>query len=76
MEFIGAMQDSRIPNHCIMDYVSEMHGGPENVPVTSQDMRKPVSHNFILILALHIYLNTDCALNGLPFIKFTKQEGS
>ncbi|WVZ83808.1 hypothetical protein U9M48_030908 [Paspalum notatum var. saurae] len=32
MEFIGAMQDSRIPNHCIMDYVSEMHGGLENVP--------------------------------------------
>ena len=32
MEFIGAMQDSRVPQHCIMDYVSEMQGGAENVP--------------------------------------------
>ncbi|WVZ89459.1 hypothetical protein U9M48_035862 [Paspalum notatum var. saurae] len=30
MEFIGAMQDSRVPQHCIMDCVSEMHGGAEN----------------------------------------------
>ncbi|WVZ64501.1 hypothetical protein U9M48_014004 [Paspalum notatum var. saurae] len=36
MEFIGAMQDSRVPQHCIMDYVSEMHGGPENVLVTAR----------------------------------------
>ncbi|WVZ93382.1 hypothetical protein U9M48_039365 [Paspalum notatum var. saurae] len=39
MEFIGAMQDSRVPQHCIMDYVSEMHGGEENVPVTAQDVK-------------------------------------
>jgi hypothetical protein len=39
MEFLGAMHDSRVPQHCIMDYVSEMHGGPENVPVTAQDMK-------------------------------------
>jgi hypothetical protein len=32
------MQASRIPQHCIMDFVSEMNGGPENVPVTAQDM--------------------------------------
>jgi hypothetical protein len=38
MEFISSMQESRIPQHCIMDYVSEMHGGPESVPVTAQDM--------------------------------------
>ena len=34
MEFLIAMQESRIPQHCIMNFVSEMHGGPENVPIT------------------------------------------
>jgi hypothetical protein len=38
MEFLSAMQESRIPQHCIMDFVSEMHGGPENVLITVQDM--------------------------------------
>ena len=38
MEFLSAMQESRIPQHCIMNFVSEMHGGPENVPLTTQDM--------------------------------------
>ena len=38
MEFLSAMQESRIPQHCIMDFVTEMHGGPENVPITVQDM--------------------------------------
>jgi hypothetical protein len=38
MEFLSAMQESRIPQHCIMDFVLEMHGGPENVPITVQDM--------------------------------------
>jgi uncharacterized protein YegL len=34
MEFLSVMQESRIPQHCIMDFVSEMNDGPENVPVT------------------------------------------
>jgi hypothetical protein len=38
MEFISSMQESRISQHCIMDYVSEMHSGPESVPVITQDM--------------------------------------
>ena len=38
MEFLSAMQESRIPQHCIMDFVSEMHSGPENVLLTTQDM--------------------------------------
>jgi hypothetical protein len=38
MEFISSMQESRISQHCIMDYVSEMHGGPESVPVTTHHM--------------------------------------
>jgi hypothetical protein len=38
MEFLSEMQESRIPQHCIMDFVSGMHGGPENVPLTTQDM--------------------------------------
>ena len=39
MEFVGAMQDSRVPTHCIEDIISNMHGGPENVPMTRQDLR-------------------------------------
>ncbi|KAJ1289076.1 hypothetical protein BS78_02G137200 [Paspalum vaginatum] len=39
MEFIGAMQDSKVPHHYITNYVSEIHSGPKNVPATSQDMR-------------------------------------
>ena len=38
MEFLSSMQQSRIPQHCIMDFVSEMHGGPENVPITAKDI--------------------------------------
>jgi hypothetical protein len=38
MEFLSGMQDSRIPKHCIMIFVSKMHGGLENVPITSHDM--------------------------------------
>jgi hypothetical protein len=37
-EFIGAMQDSRVPNHCVMDIMAEMHDGPENVPLTRRDL--------------------------------------
>jgi hypothetical protein len=38
MEFLSSMQQSRIPQHCMMDFVSEMHGGPENVPITAKDI--------------------------------------
>jgi hypothetical protein len=38
MEFLSAMQESRIPQQCIVDFVLEMHGGPKNVPVTAQDI--------------------------------------
>ena len=26
------------PQHCIMDFVSEMHGGPKNIPITAKDI--------------------------------------
>jgi hypothetical protein len=38
MEFLSSMQQSRIPQHCIMDFVSEMHGGPKNIPITAKDI--------------------------------------
>jgi hypothetical protein len=38
MEFLSAMQQSRIPQHCIMDFMSKMHGGPENVPIIANDI--------------------------------------
>ena len=39
INFVDAMHDSRVPQHCIVDFISEMHDGPENVPVTAQDLK-------------------------------------
>jgi hypothetical protein len=39
INFVDAMHDRRVPQHCIVDFISEMHDGPENVPVTTQDMK-------------------------------------
>jgi hypothetical protein len=39
VEFVGAMHDGRVPQHCIVDMISDMHDGPENVPITAQDLR-------------------------------------
>jgi hypothetical protein len=38
-EFIGSMHDSRVPSHCVMDMMAEMHDGPENVPLTRTDIK-------------------------------------
>jgi hypothetical protein len=38
VEFIGAMQGSRSPRHCIVDMVSNMHDGPECIPMTHKDI--------------------------------------
>jgi hypothetical protein len=38
MEFLSVMQERRTPQYCIMDFVSKMHGGLENVPITAQYM--------------------------------------
>lgn len=39
MEFEGAMHDSRVPQHYIVDMISDMHNGPENVPITTHDLK-------------------------------------
>ena len=39
LDFVGALQDSRVPEHCIIDIVSDMNGGPENNPMTRQDLK-------------------------------------
>jgi hypothetical protein len=39
INFVDAMHDSRVPQHCIVDFISEMHDGPENIPVTAQDLK-------------------------------------
>jgi hypothetical protein len=38
-EFIGSMHDSRVPSHCVMDMMAEMHDGPQNVPLTQMDIK-------------------------------------
>jgi hypothetical protein len=39
MDFVGAMHDSRVPQHYIVDIISNMHDGPENVRITTQDLK-------------------------------------
>jgi hypothetical protein len=39
INFVDAMHDSRVSQHCIVDFISEMHDGSENVPVTAQDLK-------------------------------------
>jgi hypothetical protein len=39
IDFVGAMHDSRVPQYCIVDMISDMHDGPENVPITTQDLK-------------------------------------
>jgi hypothetical protein len=39
INFVDAMHDSRVPQHCIVDFISEMHDGSENLPVTAQDLK-------------------------------------
>jgi hypothetical protein len=35
MDFVGAMHDSRVPQRCIVDMISDMYDGPKNVPITT-----------------------------------------
>jgi hypothetical protein len=39
MDFVGEMQDSRVPQHCIVDMISDMHDGPENVTIMAIDLK-------------------------------------
>jgi hypothetical protein len=39
MDFVGAMHDSRVPQHYIVDMISDMHDDLENVPITTQDLK-------------------------------------
>lgn len=39
MELDGAMHDSRVMQHYIVDMISDMYDGPENVPITTQDLK-------------------------------------
>ena len=44
INFVDAMQDSRVPEHCIVDFILDMHDGLENVLVTAQDLKKHVTN--------------------------------
>ena len=39
IDFVGAMDDSRVPQHYIVDMISDMHDGRENVPITTQGLK-------------------------------------
>jgi hypothetical protein len=38
LEYIGSMQASRVPEHCLMDHMAELHDGVENVMLTREDL--------------------------------------
>jgi hypothetical protein len=38
LEYIGSMQASRVPEHCLMDHMAELHDGAENVLLTRKDL--------------------------------------
>lgn len=38
-EFIGSMHDSRVPSHCVVDMLAQLHDGLENVPLTWTDIK-------------------------------------
>ncbi|BAT09949.1 Os10g0156701 [Oryza sativa Japonica Group] len=38
MQFVDTMQESHVPQSCIMGVLSDLHGGQENIPFTSRDV--------------------------------------
>ena len=38
-EYIDELHKSEVPPHCVKNIMREMHGGDENVPVTSRDLK-------------------------------------
>ena len=37
-EFINQLNDARVPQSSIIDLMENMHGGPENMPLTTRDL--------------------------------------
>nr|AAL75748.1 Hypothetical protein [Oryza sativa Japonica Group]AAP52209.1 hypothetical protein LOC_Os10g06860 [Oryza sativa Japonica Group] len=46
MQFVDTMQESHVPQSCIMGVLSDLHGGQENIPFTSRDVEN--SYFFVL----------------------------
>ncbi|EEE59494.1 hypothetical protein OsJ_11726 [Oryza sativa Japonica Group] len=38
MQFVDTMQESHVPQSCIMGVLSDLHGGQDNIPFTSRDV--------------------------------------
>ncbi|KAL6614566.1 hypothetical protein ACP70R_036836 [Stipagrostis hirtigluma subsp. patula] len=38
MNYIDSLQQSGVPKHCVMNIMSEMHGGEDNIPITERDL--------------------------------------
>jgi hypothetical protein len=66
INFVDAMHDSRVPQHCIVDFISEMHDGPENVPVTAQDLKTCKQYFFVTCVYIksHEYYYSKCVCNN------------
>ncbi|KAF8768990.1 hypothetical protein HU200_004531 [Digitaria exilis] len=38
LEIVDELQDADVRSHCIRNLLGRMHGGPENVPITTRDI--------------------------------------
>lgn len=38
LAYIASLQAARVPEHCILDHMADMHDGAENVQLTRKDL--------------------------------------
>jgi hypothetical protein len=70
INFVDAMHDSRVPQHCIVDFISDMHDGSENVPVIVQDL-KTCKESFVL--TMYILSAIDITIVNVWMVIFVQQ---
>jgi hypothetical protein len=65
INFVDAMHDSRVPQHCIVDFISDMHDGPENVSITTQDLKTCKQYFYVscVYIKCHKYYYSKCLYN-------------
>jgi hypothetical protein len=67
INFVDAMHDSRVPQHCIVDFISDMHDRPENVPVTAQDLK---TCKEFFVLTMYILSGIDITILNVLMVIF------
>lgn len=57
VEFVGAMHDSRVPQHCTIDFILDMHDGPKNIPITTQNLKACKYYVLVCLYVTNKYIN-------------------